>query len=133
MLDPIVEPNAYAPAFTDVPHRLFARGHLMLTPRWIVLGLADWRTGLPYSAVDESLAFVGPRNSLRFPNHILVDLGVEHRFKVGRFQPWIGIMANNAFDTFLPNDVQANLGSPNFGTFYNSPYRQFRLQVRFER
>jgi hypothetical protein len=29
--------------------------------------------------------------------------------------------------------VQANLASPAFGTFYNSEYRQFRIQVRFER
>jgi len=43
---------------------------------------------------------------------MLVDLGVEHRFKVGKFQPWIGVLANNAFDTFLPSDVQNNLGSP---------------------
>jgi hypothetical protein len=29
--------------------------------------------------------------------------------------------------------VQSNIGSPAFGSFYNSEYRQFRLQVRFER
>jgi hypothetical protein len=33
----------------------------------------------------------------------------------------------------MPSDVQANLNSPAFGSFYNSEYRQFRLQVRFER
>ncbi len=49
------------------------------------------------------------------------------------FRPWIGVRADNAFNTFLPSDVQANLGSPDFGALYNSPYRQFRLQVRFER
>ena len=39
----------------------------------------------------------------------------------------------NALNSFIPTDVQANLGSPSFGSFYNSEYRQFRIQVRFER
>jgi hypothetical protein len=33
----------------------------------------------------------------------------------------------------LPTDVQANVDSPNFGTFYNSEYREFRIHVRFEK
>ncbi|MBZ5557897.1 MAG: TonB-dependent receptor [Acidobacteriia bacterium] len=133
MMWPIVAPNQYGPSATDVPHRLFARGHLMPTPHWLLIGVLDWRTGLPYSVVNDALDFVGPRNALRLPNRFHVDLGIEHRFKVGKLQPWIGVRAYNALDSFNPVDVQANLSSPNFGTFYNSEYRQFRLQLRFER
>ena len=46
---------------------------------------------------------------------------MEHRFKVGKFQPWIGIIANNVFDFFLPSDVQNNLGSPAFGALLQLP------------
>ena len=133
MLWPLIQPNAYGPAPSDVPHRLLARGRIMPTGRWLFLGIADWRTGFPYSVVNDALDFVGPRNTLRFPNRLHLDLGVERRFRIGKFQPWIGIRAYNALDSFLPVDVQANLGSPAFGTFYNSEYRQLRLQVRFER
>ena len=28
-------------------------------PRWLLLGIADWRSGLPYSTVNETLDFVG--------------------------------------------------------------------------
>ena len=38
---------------------------------------------------------------------------------------------DNALGSFLPSDVQANISSPAFGTFYNSEYRQFRIQIRF--
>jgi hypothetical protein len=62
-----------------------------------------------------------------------VELGLEHRFKIFNLRPWIGVRAYNAFSSFLPTDVQANITSPAFGTFYNSEYRQFRVQVRFER
>ena len=82
----------------------------------------------------DTLDFVGPRNDgRRFPNYARVALGVEHRFKILGLQPWIGVRADNAFKAFLPIDVQPNIGSPHFGTFYNSEFRQMRLQVRFER
>jgi len=79
------------------------------------------------------LDFVGPRNDRRFPNHLRVELGVERRFEGLKWRPWIGIRAYNALNAFLPTDVQANLASPAFGSFYNSEYRQLRLQLRFER
>ena len=68
-----------------------------------------------------------------FPTYLRVELGVEHRFKIFKSRPWIGVRADNALNSFLPSDVQANLASPAFGSFYNSEYRQFRIQVRFER
>jgi TonB dependent receptor len=131
---PVVGENAYARLPGDVPHRLLARGRAMPTPTWLVLGIVDWRSGMPWSAVNEYLDFVGPRNEqYRFPSYARTELGIEHRFKIFSLRPWIGIRAYNAFDAFLPTDVQNNLSSPLFGTFYNSEYRQLRLQVRFER
>lgn len=131
VLAPIVGANAHGRLPSDVPHRLLARGRLSPTPRWLVLGVADWRTGFPYSRVDERLDFVGPRNRDRFPNAFRVELGLERRFKIGKLEPWIGVRANNAFKAFLPADVQANIASPSFGSFYNSEIRQLRLLVRF--
>ena len=133
MLAPVIGPNAFGPAATDVPHRLLARARWMPTPRWLLVGITDLRTGLPYSVVDEALDFAGPRNSHRFPIRFRQDLGIEHRFHIAKWQPWIGVRAYNALNSFLPSDVQANIGSKAFGTFYNSEFRQFRLQVRFER
>jgi hypothetical protein len=105
----------------------------MPTPTWLFVGVLDWRTGLPYSIVDESLDFVGRRNSERFPTYVRLEAGVEHRVKLFGLRPWVGVRVDNALNNWLPQDVQANIGSPAFGTFYNSEYRQFRIQVRFER
>jgi len=101
--------------------------------KWLLLGVFDWRTGLPYSLVNQTLDFVGARNSQRFPQFVRTELGVEHKVKLLKLQPWVGVRVDNAFSAWLPTDVQANIGSPLFGTFYNSEYRQFRIQVRFER
>ena len=133
MLWPIVTPNSYGTLSTDVPRRFLARGRLLPTQSWLVVGIADWRTGLPYSLVDASLDFAGPRNLQRMPTYLRLDVGVEHRFKIFKLQPWIGVRAYNALNAFLPADVQANISSPAFGSFYNSQFRQYRLQVRFER
>lgn len=133
MLWPVVQPHSDGPLPTDVPHRFLARGRLLPASTWLINGVADWRTGLPYSLVDAYLDFVGPRNQQRMPNYLRFDIGLEHRFKIFRLQPWIGVRAYNAFNAFLPADVQANISSPAFGSFYNSQFRQYRLQVRFER
>ena len=135
VLAPVVGANAYAPLNTDVPHRLLVRGRLMPAPRWLLLGVLDWHTGLPYSIVNEMLDFVGPRNTLRFPNSARLELGVERRITlpVVKFQPWVGIRVTNILGSFLPTDVQANTNSPAFGTFYNSDSRGVRLQFRFEK
>jgi hypothetical protein len=133
VLAPVVGVNAYAPASADVPNRLMARGRLMPTPRWLLLGIFDWRSGLPYSTVNEYLDYVGTRNSLRFPTYLRLETGIERRFKIFKFQPWIGVRIWNTLNSFLPTDVQANIASPAFGSFYNSEYRQFRIQLRFER
>ncbi|MEO8259768.1 MAG: TonB-dependent receptor [Acidobacteriota bacterium] len=133
ILEPVVGANAYAPAPADAPHRLFMRGRAIPTSRWMVLGTLDWRSGLPYSIVDDALEFVGARNARRFPAYHRLDLALERRVTIAKWQPWLGIRAVNALDSFLPADVQANVGSPKFGSFYNSEFRQFRIHLRFER
>ena len=127
---PIISTNAYAPI--DVPNRLLVRGRM--TPgKWLLLGVADWRSGFPYSTVDAALDYVGPRNVLRFPSTLRVELGIERKVRMLKWEPWVGVRVNNAFNAFLPTDVQANTSSPFFGNFYNSEIRQFRVNIRFGR
>jgi len=133
VLAPIIGENAYAPLNTDVHHRLFVRGRVVPREKWLLLGVLDWRTGLPYSVVNETLDFVGPRNVLRFPNYCRLELGLERRIKILRFRPWVGVRVNNILNQLLPDEVQNNTGSPYFGGFYNSEARRIRASVRFER
>lgn len=130
---PIVAENVYAPSRVDVPHRLLVRSRVLPTPTWLLVAVVDWRSGLPYSTVNEMLDFVGPRQVLRFPTYVRTELGVERRIRIRSLRPWVGIRVDNAFQAWLPSDVQANVTSPLFGTFYNSEYRQFRIQFRFQR
>ena len=130
---PVLGRNEYAPAPTDAPNRLLARARFTPWPKWLVIGVADWRNGFPWSPTTETLDYVSPRNVLRFPTYFRLEAGIERHIKILRFQPWLGVRVWNALDSFLPVDVQSNLGSPNFGTFYNSEYPQIRIVLRFER
>jgi hypothetical protein len=130
---PVLGRNEYAPAPADAPNRMLARARFMPWKKWLVLGIADWRSGFPWSPTTEALDYVTPRNSLRFPTYFRLEAGLERQIKIFRMQPWLGVRVYNALDSFLPVDVQSNLGSPNFGTFYNSEYPQIRIVLRFER
>jgi hypothetical protein len=130
---PVIGVNGYAPANADAPHRLLTRGRFFPTPTWLVIGTFDWRSGLPYSVVNEYLDFVGPRNALRFPTYDRLEIGLEHKFHVFKLEPWVGVRVRNALGSFIPLDVQSNVASPAFGSFYNSEYRLFHIIVRFER
>jgi hypothetical protein len=97
------------------------------------VGTFDWRAGLPYSIVDEDLDFVGPRNVARFPTYVRTEFGIDRQVTIKGAHPWIGARVTNALAAFLPSDVQNNISSPAFGSFYNSEYRQLRIHVRFEK
>jgi hypothetical protein len=130
---PVIGESAYAPLGSDIPNRLLVRGRLAPTARWLLLSVADWYTGAPYSTVDGALDYLGPRNGYRFPNAFRLELGAEKRVRIRKWDPWIGVRVFNALNSFLPTDVQGNVASPAFGNFYNSEFRRVRLQFRFAR
>ena len=131
--NPIVRDNAYGTAGTDVPNRFVARGHAQLGENWMFEAATEIMSGTPYSAVNEQLEFVGPRNTRRFPVKKVLDVSVERRVRIGKLDPWIGLVFLNAFNTYNPVEVQANVASPAFGTFYNSRIREIRILARFRR
>jgi hypothetical protein len=130
---PVLGRNEYGPAPTDAPNRLLARGRFTPWRNWLAIGILDWRDGLPWSPTTDTLDYVSPRNSLRFPTYLRLEAGLERHLKILRFRPWLGVRVWNALDSFLPVDVQSNLGSAHYGTFYNSEYPQVRIVLRFER
>jgi hypothetical protein len=117
---PIIRPNENSLSSTDVPNRLIVRGTVGLGGKWVFAPLYEWRTGFPWSAVDEFQDFVGPRNhSGRLPSVSTLDftLAREWRFRKYRFTG--GLKIYNAFDSGSERDVQANVTSPDYGRFYN--------------
>jgi hypothetical protein len=132
--DPVVHANEYAPMGADAPNRLVARASGGLGGKVRLSGTLELRNGFPYSPVDEQQDFVGPRNQgWYFPTVARTDLAIEYRFTIHGWHPWLGVRFWNAFNAFLPQDVQRNVGSPAFGSFFNQLPRLIRFTVRIQR
>lgn len=124
---PVVRPNEYGLSVYDVPDRAVLRASAEVG-RWYLTGLLEVRQGTPWSAVDENLEYVGPRNAAgRLPGAVLLDLAVERRLRLKRFRPWVGIGVVNLLGQAAARDVQANTAAPDYGTFYDPAPRRLRL------
>jgi hypothetical protein len=129
---PVIEANEYSLAPVDVPNRFLVRSVWPLTRAWSVTTLLEVRDGFPYSLIDENQAFVGPRNTGgRFPPFGSLDASILRtatwRGRGVRF----GVRVNHVLNGFMPRDVQNNVDSAAFGTFYNGLIRRimFTLQL----
>jgi hypothetical protein len=117
---PIVRANESNLIPTDVRHRLLVRGTLGLPGKWDFAPLLELRSGFPWSAVNEFQDFVGPRNRAgRLPAVRTLDFTLARpwHFKKRRFRA--GLKLYNVFGASAHRDVQNNLTSPDYGSFYN--------------
>jgi hypothetical protein len=117
---PLVRPNQHALVPTDVRHRLLVRGNVALPGQWDVAPVFELRSGFPWSAVDEFQDFVGARNAAgRLPMVRNLDVSIVRPWRVRTYRFRAGVRLYNVFGASAERDVQNNLMSPNFGSFYN--------------
>jgi hypothetical protein len=131
--NPIIRANEYQRQNFDVPHRLLVWGDFGLPWDLVATPVIEWRTGFPFSAIDEDQNFVGARNEGgRFPAlvtfDILVTKGVSIPFRGKKYKGRVGVSVFNITNHWNPRDVQNNIHSSQFGTFFNSAERSFRTK-----
>ena len=130
---PLIRANEFAPTDANAPHRLVARARVVVNEKWRFVPLLELRNGFPYTAVDERLDFVGPRNrGRRFPTVARFDIAAERQVTLGQWRPWLGVRVLNLFNRLEPRDVQNVLESPRFGQFFNSDPLRLRVTVRVQ-
>jgi hypothetical protein len=128
--NPIIRPNEDSLSSTDVPNRMIVRGTIGLPGKWVFTPLYEWRTGFPYSAVNEFQDFVGTRNeSGRLPTVSTLDFSLVRPLRFRKYRFMGGIKIYNAFASGSNRDVQTNITSPDFGTFYNPINRSIGFVV----
>jgi hypothetical protein len=130
MRDPIVRPDEYTKASFDVPNRFLVWSVLNL-PRAIVLApTVEYRSGFPYTVIDEQQNVVGSRNQGgRYPNLFTFDLAVTKDVQLTKSRrARVGLQMFNLTNHFNPQDVQNNTASPTYGQFANSVQRQVRTK-----
>jgi TonB dependent receptor-like, beta-barrel len=118
--NPIIRPNENSLSPTDVPNRVIIRGTIGLPGKWVFTPLYEWRTGFPWSAVNEFQDFVGPRNEAgRLPSVNTLDFTLARPLHFKKYRFTGGIKVYNALSTGNERDVQNNITSPDYGKFFN--------------
>jgi Carboxypeptidase regulatory-like domain/TonB dependent receptor len=118
--NPILRANENNLIPTDVPHRVIARGTFGLPGKLLFAPVVEVRSGFPFSAVDEFQDFVGPRSRAgRLPTVATLDFQLSRNWRFKKYRFRAGIKMYNVFGVSADRDVQNNLTSPNYGTFYN--------------
>jgi hypothetical protein len=133
---PIIRPNEFGKQNFDAPNRLLFWGDFGLPYDIVATPVIEWRSGFPFSIIDEKQNFVGPRNTGgRFPRLMTLDLlvtkGLRIPFRGKKYKGRVGVTIFNITNHWNPRDVQNNIDSQQFGAFYNSPDRSFRTKFEF--
>ena len=134
-----IQPNQYSLLPFDAPHRFLAYGQIALPFDILLAPMVEYRTGFPFSAVNDRLEYVGERNRAgRFPDYFSVDVQITKGFKVPlpiikKYKLRAGVALFNIFNRFNPRDVQNNVENPLYGTFYNSLRFGTKLQFGIDR
>ncbi len=132
--NPILRPNDNSLSPTDVPNRLVVRGSIGFPGRWVFSPIYEWRTGFPWSAVNEFQDFVGERNRTgRLPSVSTLDFTLARPMRFRKYRFTAGIKIYNAFDSGDERDVQNNVASPDYGKFYNPIQRSIGFLVSTSR
>jgi hypothetical protein len=116
----ILRPGGTSRLASDVRHRVIGWGTFDLPSRVVVSPVLEWRSGFPYSVLDERQQYVGAPNSRQFPAFVALDMIVYRTFTVKRRSADLGVQLFNTTHHFNPRDVYQVAGSARFGTFTNS-------------
>ena len=133
---PVIRPDEFGRQPFDTPNRLLFWGDFAVPFNTVVTPVVDYHSGFPFSIVDQDQNFVGPRNAGgRFPRLFTLDLlvmkSLQIPFRGKKYKGRAGFTLFNITNHWNPRDVQNNLDSEQFGTFFNSPDRSVRLKFEF--
>src|SRR5215213_984161 len=132
----VIRPDEYGRQPFDAPHRMLFWGDFAAPFNTVLTPVVDWRSGFPFSIINEDQDIVGPRNAGgRFPRLLTLDLlvmkALKIRFRGKEYKGRAGFTVFNITNHWNPRDIQNNIASPQFGTFYNSADRSVRLKFEF--
>jgi hypothetical protein len=134
---PLIRSNQYGPLSHDAPNRVLIWGVIQLPKHFQFVPILDIHSGFPYSNVGINWNYLGQRDEAgRFPTFIGLDGKIQYpfdfKFHGHRIQFLGGLKVSNVLNHFQPRDIQQYLGSPYYGTFYNSVGRLWRIDGDFD-
>lgn len=140
--NPVFGPQGPGPFPWDTPHRLLTWGWAplpqRLLPRWLrfavretdAVYLVEYRSGFPFSVVNEEGFMVGLPNSRRLPAYFSVNLHFERKFRALHYLWAWRFGFNNLTNNGNPNTVNNNIDSPFFLAYGRGQSRAFTVRLR---
>ena len=140
-LDPVLgalyfAPQQGAPLAWDAPNRALSWGTVP-TPFWGIdfAYFLEYRTGYPFSVVNQQQFLIGAPNSLRFPDYASLNISLEKKFRFGKYLFAIRGSVINIADrqnpTVVVNNIDAIGVTPAFLNFSGGQGRAFTGRLRF--
>jgi hypothetical protein len=133
---PLIRPNQRGPLSSDAPDRGLFWDIIGLPHKFDFIPILDVHTGFPYSRLDQDWNFIGAENRAgRLPTFLALDTKIQYpvdfTFRGHHIQFRAGFTVYNVLNHFNPRDVQQYYASPNYGSFYNSIGRLYRIDGDF--
>lgn len=129
--NPVFGHQAGGPLPWDAPNHFITWGWMPLVKKFDFGYSLDWRSGFPFSAVNEQQQLVGDLNSHRFPDYFTLNTHVERRFALFSYYLALRVGFNNVTNRENPTVVNNNVDSPQFLTFGGTQHRVLTGRIRF--
>lgn len=129
---PIIRPNLFGNLPADLPNRFLMWGLIHLPWKFQIAPIFEWRSGFPYSVVDQYQNYVGIPDSHRFPNFLSLDARISKDFKINpKYSVRISVSSNNVTNHFNPDSVYSNTDASLYGQFLGQHKRRFMADFDF--
>jgi hypothetical protein len=132
----VIQPDQKGRQLFDAPNRVLLWSDVQGPWKLTIAPVYDVHTGFPYSVQNQYRDYVGPRSSERFPRFQSADMQITRPFALHMRNREISLRAGgsvyNVFNHDNPRDVQNDLDSSRFGSFYNDAWREYRGKLVFE-
>lgn len=127
----VFAPQESGPLGWDAPNRFLSSGWTPI-PFWdlFLSYFFEYRTGFPFSIVNEQHQLVGPANSYRFPNYLDLNLGIEKRIRFLTRDWAVRFTILNVTGNDNPSAVINNIDSPDFMKYLGAHKVSFSARLR---
>ena len=127
---PVYGVEGEGPLDWDSPNRFLSWAWFPLGEKWGLSYMVEWRTGYPFTVFSEKTGLVGPPNDRRYPDYFNLNLEVERRFRIGRYQWALRGGFINITDHSNPNAVNNTVESPGFLHYAGGQSRAIVTRIR---
>ncbi|HZT30035.1 MAG TPA: hypothetical protein VFA33_09140 [Bryobacteraceae bacterium] len=117
--------------WAPLPKRLLPHALEFLTRNTNVAYLLEYRTGFPFSVVNEQDFLVGNPNAWRYPGYFNINLHFERKFRAAHCLWAWRFGLNNLTNNGNPNAVNNDIDSPYFLAYARGQARAFAVRLRF--